>query len=109
MAWHKPILLTVEGETYTLAQWAERNGVHHSSAYYQWQKGVRDPYELLYGPGGKRIEFSVTKADLDYLFETWLARSGQEDEWDIACDLIGMPRIFKNKLKQKMEATYGRA
>ena len=50
---HKPILITVEGETMSIAKWARLNDVFPSEAYYNYHRGMRDPYEVLYGKGSK--------------------------------------------------------
>ena len=60
------------------------------------------------------IRFYITEAQIEWLRETEWCRKGQEmrigrngvnhldGEWTIACDLAGIPRIFKDELRRVM-------
>lgn len=86
--------------------------VAYDSCLRRWNMGMRDPWELLFGRGAQPVKFTVTEDDLAWLRETRAYRKGQtattgrhgtkDGEWEIACDLIGIPRVFANELKEAL-------
>lgn len=93
--------VSVDGVTYTLAEWARMHGILPQTAGYRWDIGERDPY-LLVGQPGKLPPISE---DLkEHLKATRFARAGMEHEWEIACELIGISKHLAPKLKEYMEA-----
>ena len=100
------------GKLISVKQLAEGFGVPYDSCLRRWHQGVRDPWKILFGEGGKPVEFKVTPEQIEVLQETRYYRRGQEatkgsgghrdSEWTIACDLIGIPRIFSEDLKEAL-------
>ena len=82
-----------EGEVYSLRTWCAMNRVGYDRALDRWHAGVRDPIELLYGSKEPPPLRRITDDDIAFLRRTRYAREGQEDEWEIACDLIDQPHI----------------
>lgn len=96
---HKPHRLKAEGHEFSLRAWADYNGANYAAVLYRWQIGIRDPKALVEGLGK---EFSLTQSDYEYLMETAYYRRGQENEWEIACGLIGWPVYRAEDLRRKM-------
>lgn len=96
------ILINIDGKMQSLRQWAQDVGVSYDTVLRRWHTGIRDADELLQGL--EYVKRPITKADIEYLQETKYARSGQADEWQIACDLIGVPRIRAKELKEALSA-----
>ena len=96
--------VTVNGHKYSLYEWCKMfescGGGSVQSVYYRWSRGERDPYRLV----GVEPTKPFTQEDLDWLRETRPYRKGQEDEWEIACDLIGQPHIMASVLKDAIKA-----
>ena len=99
------------GKKISLRKWCALWNVSYNSALSRKKRGVRGKWKLL-GFDGPR-PFPVTPEERTWLRETYFARKGQEaksqkykardSEWDIACDLIGMPRIFADELREAMD------
>ena len=96
--------VTVNGHKYSLYEWCKMfescGGGSVQAVYYRWSRGERDPYRLV----GVEPTKPFTQEDLDWLRETRPYRKGQEDEWEIACDLIGQPHIMASVLKDAIKA-----
>lgn len=82
-----------DGLQYSLRTWCAANYASYEKALARWHAGVRDPVELLYGKKELPPFHGVTEDDIAFLKKTRRARIGQEDEWKIACDLVGQPHI----------------
>lgn len=96
----KKILLSVDGETVSLRKWASLNGASYDVVRSRWNDGERDPDELVrgyasFGP--------INSSEIEWLKKTRWARKGQADEWLIACDLIGQPRIRAKEIRRLVE------
>lgn len=111
--WREPYGVAMNGKRISLKALAEAFGVCYDSCLHRWHRGFRDPWELLYGEGAKPIKITLTDEQLEWLQETKYARSGQtfskgkngvcrDDEWTIACDLIGVPRVFAEEVKEAL-------
>lgn len=91
------ITVMFSGKPQSLKAWCNEMGGCYTTVLYRWHQGIRTPEDLLRGTRLARKE--ITKQDLQYLRETRFAREGQPDEWEIACDLIGVPHSRARELK----------
>lgn len=108
--WRERHCVNFKGRLITVRALAEAFGVPYEACLHRFHRGFRDPWEILFGEGGKPVEFKVTEEQIKWLRETMLYRKGQtatkgknghrDSEWEIACDLIGIPRVFKDELKE---------
>ena len=100
------------GKPISLRKWCALWGKSYNTAICRWRRGIRDKWELI---GFTEPQpFQISKEQLEWLRETKYARSGQkkcsiktkchDDEWIIACDLIGLPRRFVDEVKEAMNA-----
>lgn len=89
------IRFRVDGRRYSLRTWAIVNGVSEDTALRQWLRGVRDPWELI----GRSKDRPLSPAEIAWLRETWYARRGTPDEWEMACDLIGRPHTMADAVR----------
>ena len=99
------------GKKLSLRSWARMWNTPYITALQRWKRGERDPWRLI-GFDGPR-QFTITEDQKEWLKATAFARKGQESvgkkykmadsEWDIACDLIGLPRAFADELKEAMK------
>ena len=94
------ITVTFAGFLQSLKSWCNDMGGCYGTIYSRWRRGVRNEEELLMGTRLSRKE--ITEDDLEYLRETKYARSGQPNEWLIACDLIGVPHNRAKELKEAL-------
>lgn len=94
------IVVDFGGEVQSLRKWAEEVGVCYDTVLRRWHVGVRDPDALL--EGLDYVRRPITPEDIKWLRLTKYARSGQLDEWEIACDLIGVPRARADELKEAL-------
>ena len=111
--WRERHTVRFNGKAISVKQLAEAFGVPYDTCLARYHRGFRNPWEILYGEGAEPMEFKVTQEQINWLRETLAYRKGQvatkgkeghrESEWDIACDLIGIPRVFANNLKEVME------
>ena len=92
------ITVTFSGKPQSLKAWCNDMGGCYTTVLYRWHRGVRTAEGLLQGTRLARKE--ITKEDIEYLKETRYARAGTENEWIIACDLIGVPHNRRNELKE---------
>ena len=112
--WREPHSVIYNGRKVSLKALAQAFGVSYDSCLHRWNRGYRDPWELMFGEGAGPIKFRVTPEQMKWLRETRACRKGQvqtkkgysriDSEWVIACDLIGIPRVFANELKEAMGA-----
>ena len=103
--------ITYNGKKMSLRSWARMWGTNYDTALRRWKRGERDIWKLINMDGPRK--FTISKEDREWLKATAFARKGQESfsqkykirdaEWDIACDLIGIPRAFANELKEAMQ------
>lgn len=110
--WRDRYCVCVKGKMMSVKALAEAFDAPYMSCLNRFHEGYRDPWEILYGKGAKPKEFHVTQEQIDWLKETEYYRRGQKQlrgkvghqdrEWDIACDLIGIPRVFADELKEAM-------
>jgi hypothetical protein len=99
-----------KGKRISLSALAEAFNVSYDTCLRRYNAGERDPWKLLFGPNGKPVKFSISDEDIEFLQETRHYRKDQkqvrgrtghsDNEWDIACDLIGIPRIFAKELEE---------
>lgn len=93
------------GKRQTLAEWAREMGVPYDTVKDRWKRGVRrfDYLFLPYNANRKAPpKIYVSKEALEWLRETRWARKGQPDEWEIACDLIGIDRWHAGTLRRML-------
>lgn len=96
--------IIVRGREVFLSDWAEKHNADRVSVEYRWKCGIRDPYKLIQGLSGtaheEPLELPPITADMiEWLETTKFARSGMEDEWQIACELIGIEPKYAEQLK----------
>lgn len=96
------IVVSFDGEPMSLKRWAAKHGLSYSTVLYRWNHGFRDFDGLTKGIQPSR-EAPITTADIEYLQETRYARRGQWNEWEIACDLIGIKRYRAPELKRAVD------
>ena len=90
------------GRRMKLEEWAEEKGVSYSVVHERWKNGVRRfdrlflPYHALRKTAPR---FFLSEEAKEWLRETKFARSGMADEWEIACDLVGISRACAGTLK----------
>lgn len=99
--------LTVDGVTNRLPIWARIVGIPEQTVRSRYKRGKRT-FEELFCPvysreKDKQQPFIVTKEMKRWLEETRYARRGRPDEWQIACELIGVSRSRAEELKKMME------
>lgn len=100
MGWHKPLMIKYDGYMFSLAELAYAFNVPYAPAWRRYKRGERDALRVLFGDEEPQKLAPISDADLAYLRETKPARAGQDDEWEIACDLIGQPRCRKGELRR---------
>ena len=94
--------ITHDGETKSLRQWAAEYGVAYHTAKYRWNNGFRD-FDKLFSPEQIRKPLYIPDWAVEWLRVTHRARAGQSNEWQIACELIGLPVGRAKELKKAME------
>jgi len=94
--------ITHNGQTKSMRQWAEDKGINYYTAKYRWQNGCRD-FDELFSPEPRRKELYVPEWAVNWLRETHRARAGQSNEWQIACELIGLSAGRAKELKRVLE------
>lgn len=112
--WRQPHRINFNGRTVTLKALSDAFGVPYDTCLKRYKRGYTDPWEILYGPGGTPRTLYISEEQKKWLRETARCRRGQirakgknehtDAEWDIACDLIGVPRAFSKELREVMEA-----
>ena len=110
--WRERHYVKFNGKSITVRALADAFGVPYDACLSRYRRGYRDPWKVLFGPEGKPVEFTLTEEQRRWLQDTRWAREGQEPtrgsgghrdgEWEIACDLIGVPRAFAENLKEAM-------
>lgn len=100
--WHRQHWVKYKGKNMSLRVFADAFNVPYEPCLRRYNKGIRDPIKLAYGETATEKPFKLTEEQKEWLGETRCWRSKQEDEWEIACDLIGIPRIFADDLKEAM-------
>ena len=90
------------GEVKSMKQWADELGVNYGAVKWRWQHGVRR-FDSLFAGGRARNPLRLTQADIEWLEFTRKARKGMRDEWEIACELVGLSPYRAEELKQYME------
>lgn len=86
-----------DGKHLSLKEWSTLLGVHYATALDRYQRGERDFYKLF--KGGCIMPLRIRDEDIRWLRQTRWARKGQADEWLVACDLIGVPRIYADEIR----------
>lgn len=94
--------LTHNGETKSLRRWAEEMGCNYGTVKYRWQIGIRD-FELLFGKEVALRPLNVREQDIEWLKETRYARKGLKNEWQIACELLGINKHRAEELRKLVE------
>ena len=98
------------GKPMSLKKWCGLWGKSYNTAICRWRRGSRDKWALV---GFTEPQpFPISKEQIEWLRETKYARSGQkkcsiktkhhDSEWEIACDLVGIPRRFMDEVKEAM-------
>lgn len=99
------VLLEHDGRRLTLKEWAEKKEIPHSVVHERWKNGVRRfdrlfcPYHALRKTAPRIFLTEEAKA---WLRETEFARAGIPNEWEIACDLVGLSRASAGALRRMM-------
>lgn len=104
-------MVEFRGKQISLRSLADAFKVPYRSVLNRWNRGLTDPWELLFGAGAKPQKVRITKEQIAWLKDTKEFREGQtkvrgmdrDDEWEIACDLIGLPRVFVEEVKEALE------
>ena len=96
-----------DGQRVSLSKLARDNDISYNVMADRYRHGIRDPMNLVYGSTGKRPykikPRKIQKREIDWLVETRWARQGQPDEWNIACDLIGVSRSRAKEIQRLVE------
>jgi len=107
----KDRVVCVGDQKMTLYDWAKKNGTSPETANKRWRRGERDPFKLIGKNQAKKkattkamIPVDISWQTLEYLEQTAWCRKGMPDEWEIACDLAGIPRYHAGYLQWLMEA-----
>lgn len=99
--------LTVDGVTRRLPIWARIIGIPEQTVRSRYKRGKRNFAELfcpVYArEKDKEQPFILTGEMRRWLEETHHARRGRPDEWEIACELIGVSRSRAKELEKMME------
>lgn len=98
--------LTHEGRTLPLREWAAMYNVSYQTAVDRFRKGLSFN-KIFSNVPIKSMPLSVSEENIRWLEKTRYARAGQEDEWQIACDLIGVPRGFAEDLRRLLDDRKG--
>lgn len=102
-----PRNVVVDGETIPLLEWADMHRANRKDVVYRWRRGIRDANNLIRGledTADDEVMPEITRDMLEWLQETKFARSGMVDEWQIACELIGISPEYAESLKEYVEA-----
>ena len=94
--------ITHNGETKSMRQWAGELGVNYGAVKWRWQQGIRR-FETLFSGGSARNPLRLTPDDIEWLEYTRKARKGMRNEWEIACELVGLSPYRADELRQFME------
>lgn len=110
--------VTVDGRQIRLYDWAKMNGCSIGRIDGRWYMGVRDPYELI-APSKRKVKtpeptpvdtepmkMHLTEEQKTWLRETAYARTGMANRWEIACDLLGLPRSAADWVRREMESDH---
>lgn len=107
-------MITVRDKEMSVLDWAMINAVRREDIDKRWRIGIRDPDKLIQGLVGTaelEDEFeastklpTISDEMVEWLQETKYARKGMPDEWQIACELIGVSPKCANELREYMEA-----
>lgn len=101
------LALTHNGETKSLRRWAEEMGCNYGTVKYRWQIGIRNFDMLFSSPwsygGDHKTPIVLTKEDIEWLRFTRDARRGMRNEWQIACELVGMSKYKADELRAFLE------
>lgn len=99
----------VRGKEISLYSWAKRNNANYSIVSSRWNNGIRDPRLLVKGLKNTAVDPSklplppIPDDMIEWLELTAFARKGQPDEWEIACELIGIAPYYAEALREFME------
>lgn len=99
----------VRGKEISLHSWAKRHNANYSIVSARWRNGIRDPHLLVKGLKNTALDPSklplppITDDMIEWLKLTEFARKGQENEWVIACELIGIAPYYAEALREFME------
>lgn len=99
----------VRGREMPLYVWAKTNKADVRAVFNRWNNGIRDPYSLIRDLKGKAVDPAklslptITDDMIEWLNVTEFARKGQPDEWEIACELIGISAEYAKALREFME------
>lgn len=112
--WREKHRVNFNGRLISVKALAEAFNMPYDSCLYRFHNGERDPWKILYGPSGTPQTLSLTREQIQWLKETARYRRGQtqtrgrighrDSEWDIACDLIGVPRMFAKDVEAALGA-----
>lgn len=94
--------LTYNGETKSMRRWAEEMGCNYGTVKYRWQIGIRN-FDMLFNGGNHKTPLGLTKEDIEWLRFTRDARRGMRNEWQIACELVGMSKYKADELRAFLE------
>lgn len=95
-------LISHNGERKSLRQWAGEMGVNYGTVKYRWQIGIRD-FDMLFQGGDPSSPDGLTQDDVEWLNFTRKARRGMKNEWELACELVGLSKYQAPALKAYME------
>ena len=94
------ITLTNEGRL--LRRRAEEMGCNYGTVKYRWQIGIRN-FDMLFNGGDPKTPLGLTKEDIEWLRFTRDARRGMRNEWQIACELLGISKHRAGELRKLVE------
>ena len=99
-------MVIVRNKEMSLYAWADLNSAPRADVDKRWKIGIRDPFKLIQGIKGMSdggFFPPITEEMIDWLNETAFARKGLPDEWEIACELIGISKVHAERLKEFVE------
>lgn len=91
-----------DGECHSLRGWSEMLGCPYSTAQQRYRNGIRD-FALLFGKDIALRPLNVSEQDIEWLRETRYARKGLKNEWQTACELLGINKHRAKELKRLVE------
>lgn len=95
--------LTHNGKTLPVKEWARMLHVPYQTAVDRYKRGER-VFERVFEKAVIKDEpLFVSEENMRWLRRTKKMREGQDDEWIIACDLIGISHGYADDLRRLMD------
>ena len=94
--------LSHNGVCKPLKDWAREYDISYSTVLSRFKQGERDFNKLLSVSGG-RVPLRLSEENVSWLKSTRWARKGQPDEWELACDLVGVPHVYVDDIRRILD------